>query len=495
MQITLKQLSQALVGAGMLTLYGCGGSSSTTPVTTPAPVVVTPLTSLELTTALLKQVDASMATAVPATGSADMTFTDGCYLNDGWTKASAIASFDSNLVQAVESRKFQIGSTRTNVQVLAERNTSNADGSSRRELDIQYQLNYADGTAAKVVTDTLISGSSAGSSMAGGVACATPDTASSLRFLGNRAVVSAGLRAVNQRNERYSLAGGAPLASAVDYDKVVQLRISDPGKVATYAVVTGPGLPGSGVKMLSPRILRDDALMAGKRGNFVDWLDDDNFSFCRSAVSSLAANTADCATSGAAGTNFGASNLTAAAADASFDALGFVAGASYTVALYNDTGWKTVNGQATQTPIATYTRTLKSLPYSAVALAGTGISADLFPRFTSSLTKVDLATNLRNKAASTMTLTGTALGVMPDAGNFGWGNVNAFMSGRAGAGTANWPGSRQNATTYPTGNLTTLSNYTLPAPSSQMVTTTYGELKVTLLNRNGAAISSAITFE
>lgn len=494
MQITLKQISVALAGAGMLTLYGCGGSDGIT-ATPPPPVVVTPPTALELTAALLKQVDSSMAMAVPATGSANAAFLDGCYLGDGATKALAISSFDANLVQELESRKFQIGSTRTNVQVLAERNTINADGTSRRELDIQFQINYADGTVEKSVARTLISGSSAGTSMGGGVACATPDTSGDLRFLGNRAVVSAGLRAVNQRNERYSLATGAPLASAVDYNKVVQLRISDPGNVASYAVVTGPGLPAAGVKMLSPRLLRDDALLAGKRGNNVDWLDTDNFTFCRSATTSLAADTVDCATRGAGGTNFGASNLAAAAADASFDALGFVAGASYTVAVFNDAGWKTVNGQATQTPIATYPLTLNSVPYSAVALAGTGVGADLFPRLTSSLPLVDIATNLRNKAASTTNLSGTALGILPDGGNFGWGNVNAFVSGRASVGTATWPGSRQSATTYPTGIVTTLSGYTMPAPTSQMVTTTYGEVTVTLFNRNGAAVSSAITFE
>ncbi|PKO58715.1 MAG: hypothetical protein CVU24_16720 [Betaproteobacteria bacterium HGW-Betaproteobacteria-18] len=36
--------------------------------------------------------------------------------------------------------------------------------------------------------------------------------------------------------------------------------------MAQYAVVTGPGLPTSGVKMLSPRLLRDDPLLAAPMG-------------------------------------------------------------------------------------------------------------------------------------------------------------------------------------------------------------------------------------
>ena len=56
-------------------------------------------------------------------------------------------------------------------------------------------------------------------------------------------MADASVRAVNQRNERYSLATGAPLTSAVDYSKYVQLRVSDPSNFVKYVVVTGPGLP------------------------------------------------------------------------------------------------------------------------------------------------------------------------------------------------------------------------------------------------------------
>ncbi len=495
MQVTLKKLSLAIVSTGMLTLYGCGGGDGGTEAPPPAPIVEEP-TPLEQAKAFLALVDASMATAAPASGSADMAFADACYFGDGYTKPAAIASFDADAAKSAESRKYAIGSTRTNVQVLAERTTTNTDKSSRRELDIQYQVNYADGTVDKVNNETLISGSSSGSAMPGGASCAAPDSAKNLRFYGNRKLVSASLRAVNLRNQRFSLATGAPLASAVDYNKNIQFRISDPGKFAKYVVVKGAGLPSSGVKMVSPRIQRDDPLFAGKRGNVVDWQDADNFTFCRvDSTGNVASDAADCAGQGASGNSYGSFNRTAAAADTGFDAMGFVAGGSYSVAVYIDDGWKTVNGHATQTPVATYTITLNSLPYSAVALAGSGVASDLFPRVTTSLTPVQLADNFSKKASSTMDLSWTALGAMPDAAKFGWGSVSAFMSGRATATKANWPGSRQNATTYPAAGATSITGYTAPAPSSNLVTPTYSEISIYMLNRNGAAIVSVMTFE
>ncbi len=491
MQITYKKLSLALAGAGMLTIYGCGGGGSDAP----APVVVA--TPLEQAQAFLATYDASLKTVGPTTGAANAAFNDGCSLNDGYTKPVSIANFDENPALSAESFKYKIGSTRTNVQILADRTTTNTDGSNRRELDIQYKVDYADGTVNPAATETLISGSSSGSITAGAATCSTPENASNWRFFGNRSVVSASVRAVNQRSERYSLAAGVPLASAVDYSKFVQLVISDPGNIAKYVVVTGPGLPSSGVKMVSPRIQRDDPLFAGKRGNNVDWNDTDNFTFCRAdaSTSNVAADTADCVAFGAASNNYGSINKTAANADAGFNAMGFVAGGAYRVAVYNDEGWKTVNGQAGKTPIATYTQTLSSLPYSAVALAGSGVGNDLFPRMSSSLTPVQTAANIRAKTAFTTNLSWTGLAAMPDAVKFGWGNVYNFVSGTATATANAWPGSRQIGFSYPATGATGIANYAAPAPSSKLVTPTFAQFVITLTNRNETLIQSLVTFE
>lgn len=499
MQLTLKNLSFAIASAGMLTISGCGGGSSTTdPVATVTPVVVPEATALEQAQAFLALYDASYAKTVPTSGTAVTAFVDGCYLDSGNTKPTLTADFDSNAALSAESIKFRIGSTRTNVKILADRATTNTDGSSRRELDVTYQVNYADGTITTANTDsTLIFGSSAGAKMVSGAACATPQTATSWRFYGNRQIIGTGMRAINQRNTRFSLATGAPLTSAVDYNKSVQLRISDPGNVAKYVVVTGPGLPTSGVKMVSPRIQRDDPLFAGKRGNYVDWLDTDLFQFCRVSATArnVDGNAADCVAFGAAGNTYGAFNQTAALADTGFDALGFVAGAPYSIAVYNDDGWKTVNGQAAQTPIATVTQTLIRLPYSSVTLAGTDVGADAYPRMDSSVDSVQGATNIRAKTAFTTNLSWTPLGTLPDSAKFGLINLNAFVSGRATATTSVWPASRQSTQSYPAAGATSVTGYTFAAPSAKLITPTYGEISINLNDRNSMGIASLVTFE
>ena len=386
--------------------------------------------------------------------------------------------------------------------VLADRKSTNAvDGSSRRELDIKYQVNYTDGTVDPDARATLISGSSAGSVMAPGQTCSTPQSGSNWRFYGNRAVVDASIRAANERDEFHSLATGAlRVSNPVQYSKFVQFRIADPGNFAKYVVVTGSGLPPSGVKMVSVRLLRADPLLAGKRGNYLDWKDDDSFRFCQgssnsNSFTSTAANVADCVAFGGSSSTLGVQNSSASAVDTSFDALGFVAGGAYQLAVYNDNGWQTVNGQATQTPIATYTRTLLSLPYSAVTMAGTGVDNDLFARITStSLTNAQIATAFRTKASFTMDFSFTALGDMADSSKFGWGDVVTFESGNASASPSFWPQSRQYFLAFPAAGATSVTNYLSPAPTSVLVTPTFGEIGIELSNRNGRRVWSYVVF-
>ncbi len=441
--------------------------------------------------------DAKFATAVPATGALLTELNDGCYLDSGVTKPFAIANFDADLVQSAQAHKYRIGSTRTNAQVVADRTMINADGSSRREIDIKYQVNYADGTVEVDARQTIIWGSSMGAIIAGGTLCATPQSSKSWRFYGNRELVDASVRSFNQRSERYSLATGAALSGGVDYSKFVQIRIADPSNFAKYVVVKGLGLPVSGVKLVSPRIQRDDPLFAGKRGNFVDWDDTDTFRFCRveASGSNVAANAADCVGQGASGNNYGIFNRTAAATDSGFEALGFEAGGTYTVAVYNDDGWKTVNGQATRTPIATYTKTMGSLPYSAVALAGANVTSDLFPRISYAQTPAEVAAIVRSKAAAQVAVNWTPLGTMPDAAKFGWGFIYTYVAGRATTTSSNWPQSRGIVFSYPSTAATGAPSYTIPAAPSALVTPNYSEFVVELTNRNNVRIQSVVSFE
>ncbi len=128
-------------------------------------------------------------------------------MNNGFSKALGIADYDADPLR-VASRQFDIGSTRSNITVLADRPSTNADGTTRRELDVEYVINYTDGTKLEKATQTLISGSSSGSTMADKSVCAVAENKTEWRFFGNRKVVNTFVNATNERKERALLATG-----------------------------------------------------------------------------------------------------------------------------------------------------------------------------------------------------------------------------------------------------------------------------------------------
>ena len=498
----------------MVVLTACGGgggstsvSPSPTPVPTPVPepqplpiVIPIVLTPLQQAQKFFTDYDASLATAPPTTGAQLNALVDGCSLNNGYTKVASIAEFDADAVRGAAANKYRVGSTRTNIQVLADRAIINFDGSARRELDVQYQINYADGTIEKDLINKLIAGSSFGSVFEPRTLCTTPETGTNWRLYGDREIVGIQVRAVNQRSERFSLANGAPFANPVEYSKFVQFRITDPRAVANYVIVTGPGLPTSGLKMLSPRILRDDPLLAGKRGNFVDWNNNDTFRICRGDLNGnvVAAANADCTTFGVATANFGMFNQTPVNADTNFNALGFFAGGIYTIAVHNDDGWKTVNGQSGKTAVKTYLQKLIALPASAASLAGTSVITDLFPRMTSSVSAVAIADAIRTKTPVPVNLSWNLMNALPDTSKLGWGDIYSFVSGRAALVNGITPGSRRIEFTYPNAGATSAASFTVGTSATTqpaLVTPTYSEFGLELTNRNGSRLLSLITFE
>ena len=398
------------------------------------------------------------------------------------------------------SRQFSVGTTRSNVKVLAERTLANADGTSRREIDIKYDVAYKDGSKFEspegtVLDETIISGSSAGAKLADGSACATPDSKSDWRFYGNRKVVRTAVNAVNERIERTALATGLPLATPVVYSKYLNLVVQDPANVATYAVITGPGLSlptlgaGGSLKLLSVRLLRTAPELAGKLGNVVDWRDIDSWRLCLNAAGTnyAAAETADCVANGAStGNAFGSFNNTSGAAlDTSFATLNIKAGDAYTIAIYNDDGWKTVNGQLGKTPIATYTNVLRALPFSAATLAGTGPTADLFARFSSrTKTAAEVATAIRTKAAISTDITWSSPGAMPDGRPLQLADNYVFEQGNANTNGTAFPRSRSVFLGYP-GALATSATFTLPVPVTALVLPTFASFALEYNTRNG----------
>jgi len=486
------------MGAAAL-LVACGGDSD------PA---VSQLPALDAAKAYLAKYDALVATSFPATGAAAMALHDGCYLNHGMTKAYIVNDFDTD-PKALASQQYNIGSTRTNIAVLADRLTKNADGSERREIDITYDVNFKDGSKNVVGgKETLISGSSSGSKLPDGKDCTTAENKPDWRRIGNRQIVETNLTAFNERLERTVLATGAPVSPSVVYSKYMQFVVSDPAKVATYATITGPnlgfdatgkanGTPGT-LKLISVRLLRDAPEMQGKPGNYVDWRDTDGFRVCQNTARNnhAPADVADCSKDGGTSANFGSyNNASGAQLDMSFAALNFKAGENYTFKIYNDDGWKTVNGQAAKTPIATYTATLVNLPLNAADLAGTGVNADKFARGTSSSkTSGEIASAIRAKTPISLDLAWSLPGAMPDSRPVALSYVSGYQSGQANSTGVTWPASRKSDTTYPVPTATSTSR-SFFTPASALVNPTYGEVSLAYTNRNRNLIRSIYTFQ
>ncbi len=490
------------------TLLACGGGGSGSPAPAPAPASTAATgPALDLAKVFFAAYDASLTASIPASGATALAMTDGCSLSNGSSKALIVADYDADTLR-VASRQYEIGSTRTGFMVNADRASTNADGSTRREIDVQYVINYTDGTKDEVATQTLISGSSSGATMADGSACATPDNKADLRFYGNRKIVNTFVNATNERLDRTVLATGAAQSPAVVYNRFISLVVRDPAKVATYATITGPGIKVNGVdaalKLISPRLLRDAPELANKLGHVVDWKDADAFSVCRSAPvgtatvgNYAAAETADCVAQGASGTGLGSFNQTdPSVQDTNFIALGILEGGLYTVKVYAGDGWKTVNGQAGVTPLATYTTKLQHLPMSTVALAGTlALPANKFPLITSSsMTATQVATAILAKTAFSVDLTWSLPGAMPDGRATGLALLSAFETGKANNTNAAYPTSRQFSPSYPASKAVA-ATLNVPAAPAVMVTPTYGEAKLEYSNRNGNFINSLSTWQ
>ncbi|UUZ70308.1 hypothetical protein LP416_15345 [Polaromonas sp. P2-4] len=243
--------------------------------------------------------------------------------------------------------------------------------------------------------------------------------------------------------------------------------------------------------------MRDDPDFAGKNGNFVDWKDTDSFRVCRTATGAFAtAETADCVANGATSNAWGKFDTDPARLDTNFDGLGVVAGGAYTIKVYSGTGWKTVNGQAGVTPIATYTSTLENLPMSTVALAGTPAAPVIkFPLLvTSSLTAAQFAAAINAKAAFSSNLTWNLPGAMPDGRATALNTLYSFEQGRATSGANFNPASRQFNPSFPAPNAVA-ATLSVPAAVPALVTPTYFEAALEYSNRNGNFIRSLATFQ
>lgn len=405
--------------------------------------------------------EALFVTAVPPSGVARMALADACWRHNGRSRANQIQQIDDDLGTYLQREAYQIGRKLQNVQVLALRNTVNPDGSARREIDIQYDVVFLDGTVARGARESLLSGSSAGTP-----GCTTPQAGNGLRAMGNQQLVQVNARARNSRDERYAIATGAALTPAVNYRRDVQLNVVDPMGNATHVIVTGPGPTGNvagaavqfSMKLLSPRILRSAPELVGKSGNFLNWLDDDSFRACRISGSNVpVAAIADCAGLGVQGAEWGwTSSAPNASSDQGFANQGWVAGGVYRFDVYNDDGWKTVNGQNGKTPIATYFAKLDRLPYTFAEMTGKYPLGNL-----GALSPAQVASNATSATPAPMALSWTSAATMSDGYKHHLYQVWEFHQGRrvGNANNAFNPALRSLIRAYPGTTATSMPNF------------------------------------
>ena len=488
-QTTLWRCTAVASAAIALAACGGGGGGGSSEPSTPPPG--SGPSTQELVQKYVQDREALVAQRMPDGGAERYSLVDACYLGNGSTKDMLVANWSAAQAQ---NTAYLVGRKMANVQVLAERKTTNADGSARHEVDIGYDEQYTDGTAVTGQTETLVAGSTSG-------ACATPQTGEALRELGNRRAVSVGLVSRNRLQVRRKLADGQPDAQQYRLWREVQFSLTDPAKAATYAVVSWAsgraGVAPYSLKLLSPRIARDAAEMQGVPGN-ANWMDGDSFRNCRSNANNDEANaaTADCTKLGFGADTWG--NYVTR-----FDAEGFAAGdtrfanwsldkagVEVTFAIYADDGWKTVNGQQGKTPIATYAVKIKNASYPFAQF-----SEESVPRF------LDISPSEAEIAAAFQAGGGTAQtelqAAKPPAGglpmvrsslySYRQGPKAASATGPATVRTASMPG-----TVAADGKTATIPFGGKPEGAAA---TTYAEFGLTYTDRNGRVMHYTLQYQ
>jgi hypothetical protein len=171
----------------------------------PAPA---PASSLDQAKAVLANLDALRATALPVSGALATQNLDGCYLHNGESKAYITGLIDGDLTTYQQSQAYEVGSVRSNVRVIAERDVTNADTSTRKEVDVRYDITYKDGTSDIDAFQTMVTGSTSG-------LCATSSNSTTMRLVGNQRKVLVTLQARNIDTSIASLATGADVSESV----------------------------------------------------------------------------------------------------------------------------------------------------------------------------------------------------------------------------------------------------------------------------------------
>lgn len=473
----------ALIASAALALTACGGGDDETPTPPPPPQP----TTLEMVQKYVQSTQDLTAKQLPSTGAERFALLDACYLGQGNTKASLIAGWDAT-TQAFSAHL--VGLTITNVEIVNERKTTNADGSSRHEVDVRFDEKYTDGTTATGQTETLVAGSTSGT-------CATPQNSADLRALGDQRVVSVRLVSRNISRMFHRLSDGEPRGTG-QVRREIRFRVNDPGNKASYAVVSWASASGPrSLKLLSPRIARDAPEMAGKPGN-ATYADTDPFRICGSESNFSTANaaTADCTQFGVTAENWGSWENTPytqeklVAADQRFASWAPDANTEVTFQIYADDGWKTVNGQQGKAPIATYKTKLKNMPHALADMAGAPAA---YPLPTgSSLSNADIVAAAKGSGGST-NLSWTA--AQPPSGGLPLvaSDLYFYRQGPSATGSGGYPTIRATGS-MPLASGATSSALPIGGKPEGASATNYAEWGLTYVDRNGRQVFLNIQF-
>jgi hypothetical protein len=383
-----------------------------------------------------------------------------------------------------EANKYRTGATRSNLNVLSTTFTTNADGTKTRTATVKYDVNYADGTVSKQGENKLVFGKSADfcttRSLTG-----SGDNKAAWRFIGNGRQVETNVNPVNVMYKKFSLADGSAVATGDYRHNRLEFGLYDyRSKGYTYAVVTGQGLPASGLKLLMALTLKNEPLLQGKAGAYTNNTAMEGARLCSykptATTTAWDANLADCLQYGG-GSNYWTFN------DAGLAAL--TVGSPYTFKLYKGDGWKTVNGHASVTPDLTYIDTLPAVPYTAAQFANSGF-ADVGQGSTST---VDVATLFKNAGANA-TFKPINVSALPAGANvMARRSVWAYSSGKVNSADAN-ASLRQINRIYPNN---TDAAVTLPIPGklAAMNAVSYAEVGFSTTDRNGRSINTIHFFQ
>ena len=431
---------------------------------------------------LLAAYDSKWASAVPDTAEKLFQHTDGCYLEGGRDKALSKTLWEEDKSEFNAQNTYRVGATRTNLRIDTIQALTSATGKAYRVAKIRYDITFNDGTTAFDTEHTMIFGDSSNKCSEHGLAAANAQDLPTWRFLGDGATgekIQTVVEAHNRVTRNYNIVDGIERTANKTVQNRLDFFVSDPRNLGfTYAIIKGPSLPNSGVKFVFAAVYNSTSNeLSGKSGNYLNNTSRfDTARICSASSTSWNADTADCAGRGLGSYFWTQSDIGIAALPAN---------ATYTYDIYNDDGWKTVNGQAGKTPVLTYSRVLKQKPLTTAYLEAS------YPTLTPTLTTQEY---LALAKASGGTFSGTLTAATTPAGEKQFVNSRVWVYSQGAKDAVNlWPVYRQIQRSYLKKADTTFSLpfLGLPTGANRLV---YTEGAISSTDRNGRVVETVYQF-